>query len=435
VEYLEGTFTQEEKLIESEILIAEEKLSRARETAKFSERLAALGFQSALQLKADQFAVEQAGVELELAKGRLRTLQEITKKKMLIQLDADIETAKAQVEATTNSYDEELKKLAEFEHQINKCVIYAPQGGVVVHANKTSSRGNAEFVVEAGALVREQQVIIRLPDPTKMQVRANINEARVPMIKEGMPVAIRIGALEDMILQGMVTKVNKYAEPTSWFSSQVKEYATYVQILNPPVGIRNGMTAEVRIFVERRSNELQVPVQALYEHKAHLFCLVKKGPAYETREITIGNSNDKTVMILDGLEEGEEIVLNPRTHRGLLNLPDLPDPPRDVPPQFLADSFTSGELVAGSPSDTTPVTAEGVEKNAKGSLGELMDRADTNRDGSLSAPEIASLPEYQQRLLQRGDANSDGGLDTAELAALVAEFDKPSSDANVGGGE
>jgi len=150
-EYLEGTFAQEEKLILSEILIAEEKMSRARETAKFSERLAALGFQTTLQLKADQFAVEQAQVELDLAQGKLKTLRDITKKKMLIQFNADIETARAQVEAATNSYQEEMEKQTDIEQQIGKCVIVAPEGGVVTHANRTSNRGNAEFVLEKPA--------------------------------------------------------------------------------------------------------------------------------------------------------------------------------------------------------------------------------------------------------------------------------------------
>jgi len=324
-EYLEGTFAQEEKLILSEILIAEEKMSRARETAKFSERLAALGFQTTLQLKADQFAVEQAQVELDLAQGKLKTLRDITKKKMLIQFNADIETARAQVEAATNSYQEEMEKQTDIEQQIGKCVIVAPEGGVVTHANRTSNRGNAEFVLEAGAMVRERQVLIRLPDPTKMQVRANINEARIPLVKEQMPVAIRVGAFEDSSLRGIVTKVNKYAEPTSWFSSQVREYATYVQILDPPPGIRSGMTAEVRIFVEQLTNELQVPVQALYEFKGHYFCLVQLGESLETREVVMGAVNDKHAVIETGLSEGEQVVLNPRAHTDKLVLPDLPD--------------------------------------------------------------------------------------------------------------
>ena len=36
------------------------------------------------------------------------------------------------------------------------------------------------------------------------------------------------------------------------------------------------MTAEVRIFAERRDDALQVPLQAIHDHKGRLFCLVEE---------------------------------------------------------------------------------------------------------------------------------------------------------------
>ena len=275
-EYLDGTFRQEEQVIESEILVAEENLSRARETAKFSQRLAAMGFQTAQQLKADLFAVDQAQVELDLAQGRLKTLRDITKMKMVIGFDSDFEASSAQLEADQSSLDEEESKLRDIEDQVAKCRITAPAAGQVVYANINSHRGGSEFVVEPGAFVRERQAIIHLPNPRKMQVKATVNESRITLVEVGMPVAISIGAFaEDRILKGKVDKVNKYAEPSSWFSSQVKEYACYIEIAEPPPDIRTGMTAEVRIYVNRQSEVLQIPVQAVYEHKGHTFCLVQ----------------------------------------------------------------------------------------------------------------------------------------------------------------
>ncbi len=101
-----------------------------------------------------------------------------------------------------------------------------------------------------------------------MQVRAKVNESRITLIREGMPVKIKVGQQE---LIGRVSKVNKYAEAGGWMSSSVKEYATLVEILDPPPTIRTGMTAEVRIFVEQIDNALQVPVHAIYETKGASF--------------------------------------------------------------------------------------------------------------------------------------------------------------------
>ncbi len=176
--------------------------------------------------------------------------------------------------------------------------------------NVFSGRGGAEFVVEAGASVRERQCIIKLPDPNRMQIKAKINESRITLIREGMPVKIMITAASDE-LKGRVKRVNKYAEPGSWFSSSVKEYATFIEIMDPPETIRTGMTAEVRIFVEQLEDALQIPVQGIYEYKGHHFCLKKEGDGWATVEVKLGATNDKMVTVEEGLAEGDEIALNP----------------------------------------------------------------------------------------------------------------------------
>src|SRR5262249_29284944 len=160
------------------------------------------------------------------------------------------------------SLELEESKLNDVQEQIKKCTIVATQPGQVVYANQFDSwRGssNAEFVVTPGTMVRERQVIIRLPNPDDMQVKATVDEAPVPWVRHGLPVTIRVDALKEEILEGVVTKVNQYAEPSSFSSGSIKRYGTYVKILDPPPELRVGMNAEVRIHVERKANALQVP--------------------------------------------------------------------------------------------------------------------------------------------------------------------------------
>ncbi|MCA9161549.1 MAG: efflux RND transporter periplasmic adaptor subunit [Planctomycetales bacterium] len=430
-EYLDGTFTTEEKALLSEIAVAEQDLRKAKLQLQSAERLAAKGLVTSLQLEADQFAVRNAMNVLDSATSRLAVLRELTKKKMLVQFDSDIETAKANVESQTKIHEEELDKLADLEDQITKCVILAPDDGVVVHANKFSSRGSAEFVVEAGSTVRERQTIVRLPDPTKMQVKAKVNESQISLIKEGMPVQVKIGASDGEALRGRVTKVNKYAEPNSWFSSQVKEFATTIAILDPPSSIRTGMTAEVRIMVDHQSDALQIPVQAVHEHRGHTFCLVKNGTGYETREIEIGASNDKAVTIANGLSEGDMVAMNPRRHLDLLQLPEIADTPVTTSVAFTeyqqnassADSQTAGAArgpSGGAPGERGPGGSEpnagGGPPNPEQMVAGMFQRMDTNGDGQLSADE---LPAERRDDMLQSDTNGDGMLDRAEMTARM----------------
>ena len=305
-----------------------------------------------------------------------------------------------------------------------------------MHANKTSSRGGAEFVVEAGAMVRERQTIVRLPDPRQMRVTSKINEARIPLVEPGMPVTIEIGAIGNT-LKGVVTKVNKYAEPTSFFSSQTKEYKTYIDVVEPPPNLRSGMTAEVKIYVAQMKDVLQIPVQGVLEEKGHFFSLLSKGGMnFETQKVEIGASNDKFLVVDKGLEEGDQLVLNPRQYRELMDIPDSPDPPADLPEgkafggkKDKKDGDKGGPPVAGGPANAGgggrgpggPGGGPGGPPSAEGMVARIMERADTDGDGKLSSDEVNAMEERGRNMVQGADENGDGDIDRSELTRAAAK--------------
>ncbi|MCY3005520.1 MAG: HlyD family efflux transporter periplasmic adaptor subunit [Planctomycetota bacterium] len=421
-EYLEGTFLTERKSIVSEIAVAQQSLRKADLSLESAERLAAKGTLKPLQIEAEEFSVENAKSNLESALGRLKVLDELTKAKMLVQFDADIETTRAKLESDKNTLGEEKNKLQEIQAQTKACTIIAPADGQVVYANKSSGRGGGEFIVEAGSLVREQQTIFLLPDPTRMQVKAKINESRISLIREGMPVKIRVNAAEYELL-GRVIKVNKYAEPGNWWGSNVKEYATFIQIVEPPETIRTGMTAEVRIFVEQIDKALQLPVHAVYEYKRHHFVLARDGEKWDTREIKIGATNDKFVTVKEGIKPDDNVVLDPRNHMDKMNLPEIMEV--DDRSKLVAMSNEplpkSATPEAASPGAGGPNAAGAARPGAAGMssdaiVGMIMQRMDTNTDGSLSQEEVAS-DERMKSSFGDYDANKDGKVDRSELAA------------------
>jgi RND family efflux transporter MFP subunit len=382
-EYEFGTFKQDEKKLESELFVAEENIRRAENTLKFSAKMAARGYINQLKLEADRFAVEKNRKELEVAQVKLDVLREYTKAKTLKKHESDINTSKAKVQSERAKHDIETDKLAQIESQLAKCEIQAPIAGQVVYPELERWRGNGESAIRAGTRVREQQVIIRLPDPKKMQVKAKISEARVDRVKPGMTVEIQLDALLGVKLHGVVKTVNPYPSNDNWFLSNIKEYATFIEIADAPPALRSGMSAHVAIRVETIDSALQVPVQAVVERGGKFYCLLRDAASkLLAREVLIGSTNDKFLVIREGLAEGQEVVLNPRAHLDEVGLPAI-----DVE----APKLALKQQQASSPQAETPATPGSVETAATAAtvadppVADEQTAADERKGGKSSA--------------------------------------------------
>lgn len=324
-EYLEGTYVQERQTIESEVFVAEENLNRAKEYYEFSKRLAAKGYVNTLQLEADKFAVEKSLKELDAAKTKLKVLDEFTKAKTLKTLESDIATTQAKWDSDKKSLALEESKLADIEDQIAKCTMVAPKDGTIVYAHERQGWGGDEFIVKEGAVIRERQAIIRLPDPTSMRVALTINESLIQHVRPGMPASIALVGMGDRSFRGTVKTVNQYAEPSGWRKANVKEYKALVTIDEPAEMLRSGMTASVTVKCDAVPDALVVPVQSIYAHGPDFYAFVYRSDGvWDARKLKLGPTNDKFFVVEQGLDEGDQVTMSPRKFVGQAKLPPLP---------------------------------------------------------------------------------------------------------------
>jgi len=448
-----GTFHVEEQGYQAELFLAEENLRKAEQYFRYSESLAAQGYVTEQQLKSDEFAVEKAHKDRDAAQTKLDVLRIHTKKKTEKALTGDIYNALSVYRAEKSSVQVQKDRVDEITAQIEKCVIRAPQDGQVVHANERDRRGNDDFVVEPGVAVRERQVLIRLPNSDKMQVEAKISESKISLVEAGMKATVSIDAFDDMTLDGAVTHVNQYPEPTSWFSSTVKEYVTKVQILNPPPELKSGLTAKVRIHAQRIPDARQVPIQSVHRHQGRYYCFVKEEDGWRPQQVSLGASNEKQVVVKDGLEEGQVVAMNPGVLLDDVDLPQLPAAGGEPGEEMLAgdedaseskyvvqrdvvqrDGPSASEDESGSASRAAQPDAQrrapGGNPSASGGPGSgappspgaiasaIFSRSDSNNDGKLTEDE---LPERFRGNFSATDTNGDGGIDRAEMTAAMSK--------------
>lgn len=426
-EYVKGIFEEKKTELSMNLIAARQDLEIAQENFGYSQKMQAKGFITKQQLDSERLAVEQGKRRIELVEKQLSILEEYSKKREMIRLESDIRAAEVKMENDEEALRVETEKLNEIVTLIEKCTIRVPEGvsGQVVY-NKESSRrgGGTDWVLEPGAEVREGQVLVRLPNPDKMEVKALVQEQSITAVSVGMPAEIRVNALNNQVIRGVVTKVNQYAEQGGWMSSSVRKYAVFVRVLNAPASLITGMKASVAIQTRMEADRVQIPVQGVYGVQDRYFCLVKRGEnQFESKEVQIDGDNSMTVVIKDGLEPGEEIVLNPGEFKDMLELPELI---LDKPIQM------SDEEKAMAAEQVAKAKQQGPGASSR--VDEMFTKYDSDADGSVNATELQAVEEPMRSMLTRADRNKDGLITKKELETTFAEFQQRMGQGGPGGG-
>jgi multidrug resistance efflux pump len=324
-EYINGLSKQEQELARGEVFVAQENLRRAEEVLRFTERLAGRNYVTPVQLDADRFAVKKAAQDLKAAQTKVEVLQTHTYQKMIAQLEGEISKAEALLQASIASDDLESRTLADIEDQIAKCRVVAPADGQVVYATQNDRRGDEQVVIEEGAVIREGQTVIRLPDTKRMQVKALVNESRINLVRAGAEAKIELDANPGVELDGVVEQIDAFPMNRRW-SSSVKEYGAIVKILTPTENLRPGLRAKIRVFIHGEDDVLQVPVQAVVERGGQHFCMTQSGDQWVSKKVTLGANNDKFVIIRSGLAAGDQVAVDPKPFLAAAGLTEAPDP-------------------------------------------------------------------------------------------------------------
>jgi multidrug efflux pump subunit AcrA (membrane-fusion protein) len=318
-EYLNGEYALQRQTLDRALQLAKHREKTARNYLEASRKLLAGGYITGQQLEADQHALVAAETDANFAETRLRILDKLTRPKRLADLDSAVAVGKVKLESAEFTLKTHRETLAEIDEQIGKCTILAPVAGEVVLAH-LHHEGHSHMVM-AGEETIQNRVLIRLPDPSRMQVRVKLREDTVAMIRAGMSARMRFEAFPDVELAGAVIKVNEYPEAPQWFAPSIKEYAAVIGIDTPMAGMRPGLTADLKICVDQLPDAIQISSQAILARGKRNYCIVYDGHGFEARLVTLGPTNGRAVVIEDGLQEGERVVLRPGNYVDRVELP------------------------------------------------------------------------------------------------------------------
>lgn len=141
-------------------------------------------------------------------------------------------------------------------------------------------------------------------DLTKMQIDTNVDEADIGKVGVGQEVSFTVDAYSDIIFTGKVSEVRN--APTT--VSNVVTYDVVIQVANPQLKLKPGMTANVSITIETRPDVLRIPNAALRFKPADIKAVVEKTPDKRgmkgTKVWILENGKPRAVNVTVGLSDG-----------------------------------------------------------------------------------------------------------------------------------
>ncbi len=312
------------------ITLAEETYTRDRNKLEWSQKLAENGFYTSTELEADQLAANRGQILLEQARRELDLLERFELPRQEAELEAafkeaerELERVNLQAKARIVDYEADMRtnedklaleeeQLAKVESQIKKGTLHAPRAGMVVYAQQEGGmRGNREPIAK-GTQVREGQEIISIPSAEGMIAVSSLHESVLKQVHTGQSAVIKVDAIPDREFHGRVAYVAVLPDQGSWWANpNLRVYRTDIAIDGAAEGVRPGMSCAVEILVEEIPDTLYVPLQAVFRHGGGNVCFVARPEGHEERAVKVGRFNDRWVQVLEGLSEGEQVLLSP----------------------------------------------------------------------------------------------------------------------------
>lgn len=211
---------------------------------------------------------------------------------------AKLKQAQAQVQQAQASLDQ-------LNEQLSYTTLVSPIDGVVLSRDVEIGDAVSSILV----LGSTATLVMTIGDTTQVYVQGKVDEADIASVYLGQPARIHVESFPNKTFNGKVTKI----APLGVEKDNVTTFEVRVSIDNPTGELKANMTANAEVLITEHKNALTVPEQALvYDNQKNASVFVpdpKQKDGQRKVPVKVGISNGSKTEILDGLKEGDTVVL------------------------------------------------------------------------------------------------------------------------------
>lgn len=191
--------------------------------------------------------------------------------------------------ARDNAFD----NVRSVERNFQDKFIIAPFGGLVTQAN-----------VFPGQLVGSSSVVAQVVDDSEIYFDAEVDEADLGKISLDQPVEVALDAYPDQVFKGKIAEILPQTKVTSTQATVI----TARVLLEPGIRFIAGLQGQASIITKQAEGILTVPLEVLRPDNT---VVVQTPNGLQSVKVKTGIQSDMDIQILEGLEEGQEVMINP----------------------------------------------------------------------------------------------------------------------------
>jgi len=158
--------------------------------------------------------------------------------------------------------------------------------------------------VHVGDMITPQSPVATIGDLRDLQIETFIPERFIARLRVGQPADVMFEAFPGELFRARITEIDPVVDPASRALGIRLEPVRWDRLVRP------GMFASIELTTDSRSGVLTVPRDAVmrYYGETVVFVADLEGTAHR-RSVTLGIEGEKNFEVLEGLEEGEQIVI------------------------------------------------------------------------------------------------------------------------------
>lgn len=238
----------------------------------------------------------QAEIELDKAKrayNEAKRNYRVEKQKA----NAQMQEVAATLQQKQQQYDDLQALLKQFE-------VKAPEDGMVIYYRHSSGEKK-----EVGSSITPwSSQVATLPDLSVMISRTYVNEVDINQLNEQQPVNVAVDAFPDKEYTGKVIDIANVGETLP--KTNAKVFEVVVELNESDTLLRPSMTTSNEIITHQKENVLHVPLESLHSNDSISFVYRKDGGAIYKQVVKTGVANENRVVIQQGLEQGEQVLIS-----------------------------------------------------------------------------------------------------------------------------